>query len=151
MTDLAVLERDLEEAARTLPVDAVPDLLAVLEAIKARLWARLLQPAPSRPTSSPNQTAEQIAARYDLEVSWVRQAARKRVIPAIWCGKYLRFDADAVQAALEQLPPPRRKARVKPVRRRTHRMAETAHETKPRKNGTLQATATILLPREETV
>jgi predicted DNA-binding transcriptional regulator AlpA len=60
-------------------------------------------PAPLHPDNI--LTPEQLAARLQVAVSWVYEKSRKRgghgnPLPVLYCGRYLRFDWQAVCAWL---------------------------------------------------
>jgi excisionase family DNA binding protein len=53
-------------------------------------------------------TAEQIAERLAVPVSWVRSSTRSGVIPHVRLGRYVRYDWPAVEAWVESCSKPRR-------------------------------------------
>jgi hypothetical protein len=98
--NLAEVRRVLDVAAVDLPVDELPDLIGLLESIKARALARMTVPAPTVPISSGWVCADRIAEAFDVPVSQVYALARQDRIPHVKIGKYTRFDLEAVRHAL---------------------------------------------------
>jgi len=100
--DLSTLERLCERLAVELPGDALPDLIAALEAAKTRALARVVQvamPTPLPPAQLVN--AVEMARRLGVAETWVRDSARRGRIPCVHAGVHLRFDPDAVLNAMK--------------------------------------------------
>jgi excisionase family DNA binding protein len=60
-------------------------------------------------------TAEEVAERLAVPVSWVYEHTRSGAMPSITLGRYRRYDADDVDAWLASCKRPGR-----PIRFRTH-------------------------------
>lgn len=90
--------------------------------------------------------AAALAAHLGIPVATVRDYARRRLIPATWLGRHLRFDVAAVIEALRDGAAPRRQARSRPVRRRSHRMHNTVGARTRSTGAGFSAPATGLLP-----
>jgi hypothetical protein len=100
--DLSALARLCDRLACDLPADVLPDLIAALEAGKARALARVVReaiPAP-RPALQLVDAAE-MARQLNLAETWVRDAARQERIPCVHAGVHLRFDPVAVVEAMK--------------------------------------------------
>jgi excisionase family DNA binding protein len=52
--------------------------------------------------------AGEVAERLNVPVSWVRESTRSGAMPHIRLGRYVRFEAQAVDAWLEQCKQPGR-------------------------------------------
>jgi hypothetical protein len=70
------------------------------------LCARLLrEPDKAAPTSEPGLVdAPTLAAKLNLNESWVRGQQRSGRIPHVKCGRFVRFRISDVTAALEAKP-----------------------------------------------
>lgn len=97
---------DLRSIVATAPADELPSIVAELEACKALAWVRLCSEAANRPlgagNGAPNATAEAVAELFNVPVSQVYEQARQGRLPCVRLGKYVRFNLDAVRAALAQ-------------------------------------------------
>jgi hypothetical protein len=150
MTDLDGLRRMLEDAVAGATADELPGLAGVVAGIQARIALRLSTPAPAAPVTERLLDAATLAARLSLPVSWVREGARRGWIPSVRVGAYRRFDAPEVFAALRagQATDPSRRGRGRPrLSEVGHRIVNPARQKKARKNGSLEAAATALLPQ----
>ncbi len=99
-------EFDLREFV-TVPIDRVPAALAALAAAQAQLCSRLMLEVSDRPRPSPEPdllTATALAHRLNLNESWIRGEQRRNRIPHIKVGRYVRFRAADVIAAIEARP-----------------------------------------------
>ena len=94
----------LQRYARELPSEDLPALIGALEAAKALAWSRLVSPAPPTLQTEPLLTAEELAPVVKLPVHAVRDRARRGIIPSVPVGRYVRFQASAVIAALKGEP-----------------------------------------------
>ena len=139
MIDLPTLRRVLDEAARSCDRAHAPELLAVLEGARARVWVSLLPEPKPAAVASRLVTAEELAAAHEVPASWFLDAARRGVIPCVRHGAHVRFEPDAVREALRDRPPMRRR----------HRIASPERLKKRRSNGRLSCAATALLPPEQ--
>ncbi|MFI5364975.1 MAG: helix-turn-helix domain-containing protein [Candidatus Binatia bacterium] len=97
----AVLAASLKRYAAELPADELPGFVGELEAAKALAWSRLVAPAPPTLQTEPLLTAEELAPVIKLPVHAVRDRARRGIIPSVQVGRYVRFQASAVIAALK--------------------------------------------------
>jgi len=104
---LDTLAATLRRYARELPSEELPALLGELEAAKAHAWARLTLPPPVATQTEPLLTAEELAPVIKLPVHAVRDRARRGIIPSVPVGRYVRFQASAVIAALKGEVPSR--------------------------------------------
>ena len=105
MTDLPdgrALGERLQQIAEATPRQALPALIGILEAAKAVAWSRLADIVPAQSTGAePLVTAEELAPLVKLPVHAVRDRARRGLIPSVPLGRYVRFQASAVIAALK--------------------------------------------------
>lgn len=92
-----------------LPAEQIPAALSHLAALQVGLTARLLPKSTAssigendrgRGSSVPLLTAAQLADRLNVPESWIRSEQRARRIPSRRIGRYVRFDAREVEAAL---------------------------------------------------
>ncbi len=80
--------------AALVPSEAIPGLLGELERLRATLWARL------NPVRNELIDAGEIAKRWNIPESWVRDNVRERAadpIPHVKMGHYVRFEWDLPQ------------------------------------------------------
>jgi excisionase family DNA binding protein len=93
-------ELDAHEQALAdfLPIEKIPAFLARLA---ERLRSRRV--AASAPSPQPERllTAAEMAERLSVPESWIRTEERARRIPGVRVGRYVRFRASEVEAALE--------------------------------------------------
>jgi len=94
--DLAALLADVARVAG-VPPEAVPDLLAELERVRAALWQRLTAPAlPPTPAGERLLTVDEAAARCGMSRDWLYRHAR--TLPfARRVGRSLRFSETALE------------------------------------------------------
>lgn len=104
LDNVEALSVRLERCARELPSEELPALVGVLEAARAFAWSRLVTPAPPILHTEPLLTAEELAPVIKLPVHAVRDRARRGIIPSVQVGRYVRFQASAVIAALKGEP-----------------------------------------------
>ena len=77
-----------------LPAEEIAGLLGELERLKATLWV-LLHPVQNEPID-----AKELARRWNIPQSWVRDNVRERTadpIPHVKLGHYLKFEWDSPQ------------------------------------------------------
>lgn len=88
--------------ARSIPTEEIPAALAKLAALQSALAARLLVEQTSNESSraEPLVDAKEMARLLNCHESWVRSAARQGRIPFVAVGRYPRFRAADVQAAI---------------------------------------------------
>lgn len=106
MIKLDAARHALETAARELPTDELPALLAALEAARAAAWMRINTPALLEANELPTPVfvdAGEMARRLSLPLFWVQDAARRRKIPSVRVGHYVRFEPAVVIAAVKAL------------------------------------------------
>ena len=114
--------------AASLPLEAIPSLLGDLERLKATLWARLTVPqgngrkrrATFEQSESPVIDSPELAQRWNVPESWIRDSVRSRSsdpIPCIRMGRYVRFEWDS--AELEAWFDRRREGKKKPLDKKT--------------------------------
>lgn len=124
-----------KRAARELPTETLPDLVAGLEAAKAIAYARLIAPAPVPPCAPASDgadlTAEDLAALFNTPKSFWYEQARKGAVPHVRLGHYVRFNRAAVERWLAEEP----------------KTACLGTRKKQRSNSSLREPATALLPR----
>jgi hypothetical protein len=101
------LAATLRRYAHELPSEELPALVGGLEAAKALAWSRLTLPTAATPQTEPLLTAEELAPVVKLPVHAVRDRARRGIIPSVPVGRYVRFQASAVIAALKGEAPSR--------------------------------------------
>ena len=104
---LDTLAAALRRYAHELPSEQLPALIGELEAVKAQAWSRLTLPTAATPQTEPLLTAEELAPVVKLPVHAVRDRARRGIIPSVPVGRYVRFQASAVIAALKGEAPSR--------------------------------------------
>jgi len=93
-------------AVANCPTDSLPELVAAFEAAKARAWVRLaITPAATEEAAPADHLvgAAEMARLLDLPGHWVRDHARRRLIPSLKVGHYVRFEPTAVIAAVRAL------------------------------------------------
>jgi excisionase family DNA binding protein len=78
------------------------ELAALLAAIAARLATADIAPPPAAVGAESLLTAKQMAERLNVPESKVRSEQRAGHIPCVMVGRYVRFDPNAVQAALNK-------------------------------------------------
>jgi len=105
LADLRVL---LAQVVTDIDLEDLHELVGLLEGAKVRALGRLTTAGTSQSATSALVDAEEMARRADLPVFWIRDRARRRQIPSVRCGRYVRFDPDAVIAALHKTPDLRR-------------------------------------------
>ena len=90
---------DLERGfANDLPVEKIPALVWLLvERLRSR------SATPSHHTAEPERllTAGEMAERLSVPESWIRTEERASRVPSIRLGRYVRFRASEVEAALQ--------------------------------------------------
>ncbi len=96
LTPIPKLDELLAEPGKVnnLPAEAIPVLLGNLERLRATLWARL------NPVRNELIDAGEIAKRWNIPESWVRDNVRERAadpIPHVKMGHYVRFEWDLPQ------------------------------------------------------
>jgi hypothetical protein len=101
---LDALAATLRRYADELEREALPTLVGELEAARAYAWARLVAPTTPMLQTEPLLTAEELAPVIKLPVHAVRDRARRGIIPSVPVGRYVRFQASAVIAALKGEP-----------------------------------------------
>ena len=90
------------EQVSALPPEAVPVMLGELERLRAILWIRLMFPQSGRrkqhttvePSEVPVIDSKELARRWSVPESWIRDSVRSRSadpIPCIRMGRYVRF------------------------------------------------------------
>jgi len=84
-----------------IPQGSIPGVLGELERLKATLWARLAM-NPSATSSALDQPelidSPELAKRWSVPESWVRDCVRTRSadpIPCVRLGRYVRFQWNA--------------------------------------------------------
>ncbi len=94
----ADLYEDERAFARGLPLEKIPALVALL----AERLLRARETGPSNQTPQPERllTASEMAERLSVPESWIRTEERAGRIPGIRIGRYVRFRASEVEAAL---------------------------------------------------
>jgi len=90
-----------------VPPEEIPDLLGVLETLKARLWCRLnTSPDPVTQTSPMDGerliTVEQAAELLAFTEQYVYDLIKKGGLPAIRHGKYIRIKLSDLQAWIDE-------------------------------------------------
>lgn len=94
----------LAEPARVadVPARAVPDLLAELERIRVRLWARLSDRAAEPiPGPEPLLSVPEVARVLRVVPSHVYELARSGSLPSVRFGKYVRVRPEALREWLQ--------------------------------------------------
>jgi excisionase family DNA binding protein len=125
-------------ALKTFITEAAPDQLAPLigdlEGLKAAAWQRMTAPAPvAQPAADrTGMTADELAHVFSVPKSFFYELARRKRIPCIRLGRYVRFDRGAVEQALAE----------------DAKTAALGTGKKRRANGALQGPATAVLPCE---
>jgi hypothetical protein len=104
LPSIGALATTLERYAAELPAAELPALVGELEATKALAWARLTTPAPNPQPAGDTALldAKAMAERLQVPESWLREHARRRRIPCVYVGRYMRFDPDRVRRALDE-------------------------------------------------
>ncbi len=104
MASVDALATTLERYARELPPEDLPALVGALETAKAQAWTRLMVERRAASAiiarSDGLLDATAMAARLQVPVSWLREAARTGRIPSVRVGRYVRFDPAAVERAV---------------------------------------------------
>jgi predicted DNA-binding transcriptional regulator AlpA len=87
----------LDAFLRTAPVDAVPDLIAQLEGLKARLYARLSAPGRmAAPTKDRLLTVKEAAEKMRRSADWLYR--HSATLPfAVREGRLLRFSEQGIE------------------------------------------------------
>jgi len=77
-----------------IPRDDIPEVLGLLEGLKARLYLRLAAPHGTAPESAGNQLikVEQAAERISLTPEYLYDLIRRKRFPAVKIGKYVLVD-----------------------------------------------------------
>ncbi len=86
-----------------VPAEQIPAVLAALAAWQIQLAARLSKSSATATASvadSPLLTAGEMAKRLNIHESAVRTMEREGKIPGVRIGRYVRFRAEDVEAAL---------------------------------------------------
>src|SRR5262245_49400973 len=88
-----------------VPADQIPATIAIIGGWLTQLAARQMTPAAPNPAASSSSllTAVQVAEKLGLHESAVRTMERQGQIPGVRIGRYVRFRADEVEAALKAL------------------------------------------------
>lgn len=85
--------------------DDVPDLLSDLEALRARLWSRLVRPPAPSPNGAPAEadliSATEVGRMLDMSADRVYALAREDRIPHVRIGRSVKFSRQAVAAWIE--------------------------------------------------
>jgi hypothetical protein len=104
LPSLTALATTLKRYAAELPADELPALVGAMEEAKALAWSRLVRPEPRQPGADASSLlgAKAMADRLGVDASWVRDRARRGLIPCIRAGRYRRFDPAAVIWALQE-------------------------------------------------
>ena len=116
----ARIDAAVVEWARSVPIDQIPSVLALLA-------ARLVSEGPVRsdmkhdrangPESEGLLTAGELARRLNVPESWVRTEQRAGRIPSTRLGKYVRFKLGDVERVLADQRRERRNSRANsPIR-----------------------------------
>ncbi len=78
----------------SVPAEGIPAMLAELERLRATLWV-LLNPVQNEPID-----AKELARRWNIPETWVRDNVRERTadpIPRVKIGHYVRFEWNSPQ------------------------------------------------------
>ncbi len=149
MSPTETLSRVLAAAVRELPRETLPDVAALIEAAKVNILTRLVREAvPLPPEPAALVEPAEMARRLTVAETWVRDAARRQKIPAVYAGVHLRFDPAAVLAAMKAgtaALPDRSALSARGKKAAGHRIQRPA---KPSNSAKLQGAATGLLPRD---
>jgi predicted DNA-binding transcriptional regulator AlpA len=86
------------------PIEQAPAALAALAGAVTALSARLLQITPAIEPDTGLIDAPALAAKLNLNESWIRSRQRAGRIPHVKCGRFVRFRISDVTAALEAKP-----------------------------------------------
>jgi len=107
LPSLGALAATLKRYAAELPAEELPALVGELEAAKAQAWARLATPArePAPADATALLDAMAMAERLKVPESWLREHARRGLIPCVYVGRYMRFSPAAVLRALSDRRP----------------------------------------------
>lgn len=93
----------LEAAVLSAPVTEIPELLGLMEKLKALGWGRMLaeqQHGQRETTGKTAMTAQDVAPILNVKPSMVYELVRTNRLKAYRVGKYLRFSESAVQEFL---------------------------------------------------
>lgn len=82
----------LEDVVASLDVTDLPAVLGNLEALKAAILLRLVQPPPPSPAPAPPPehgalTQEDVADRYGMPLRTVRRLTRTGILPSVLVGR----------------------------------------------------------------
>ena len=104
-----MLPIDLIEWAKRLSTDELPSALVQISTIQSMLAARWVEASSGKHGEStaaePDLVdAPTLAAKFNLNESWIRSRARAGCIPYVKCGRFVRFRISDVAAALEAKP-----------------------------------------------
>ncbi len=96
------LRIELEAAIADARVEDLPRLIALLADSSARAQLRIITISTVvEAVERADMTADQIATMFSVPASQIYEQARQGRIPCVRLGKYVRFCASAVRAALE--------------------------------------------------
>jgi excisionase family DNA binding protein len=134
MIDCSAALAALVAVVAETPAEQLPALIGALEGLKAAAWQRMMAPVPvAQPAADrAGMTADELAHVFSVPKSFFYELARRKRIPCIRFGKYVRFNRDAVEQALAE----------------ESKTAALGTRKKARGNGNLQQVATSALPRE---
>lgn len=103
MNDLAKVAANPNEVDN-LDTENIPELLGAVEALRARLWARLQAPPyPATATGpEPLLEADDVAERLSMPKARIYELAREDRIPHIRIGRQVRFPERRLAAWIEE-------------------------------------------------
>jgi excisionase family DNA binding protein len=95
------------ELITSLQKDEISCLLGELEALRSRLWSRLMDPSASNePQGSHCErillTVDEAAEKLAFKPSYLYELIRQRLFPAIRHGKYIRIRSSDLQEWVHQ-------------------------------------------------
>jgi excisionase family DNA binding protein len=85
------------------PTDC-PELIGMLEQLKAYAWARMLHPKVSSSPDDDLMDMVQVAKKLNIPPCRAYELARQGKIPTVKIGKYVRVTCTALKKYEEQLP-----------------------------------------------
>ena len=87
----------LEAVARTAPVDCLPDLIAQVEGLKARLYARLAAPSPT-PAAAKDRllNVKEAAQKLGRSTDWLYRHGSELPF-VVRDGRLLRFSEQGIE------------------------------------------------------
>jgi hypothetical protein len=108
VTDPATLGSHLAAVVTGCARERLAEVIAALEVARVHAWLRLATSQPAAPTVPPDRLvgAKEMARLLDLPEHWVRDHARRKLIPSLKVGHYVVFDPPAVIAAVRALGGP---------------------------------------------